>query len=204
MWATDERWEGFWLQFKWVFRWICIFDSDFYIKVWLSSVLPCIRVAYVCTGLVYIICVCACACVYQSDSLPTQQQRGVTEGLPLRWQTVWSSKICLFSLTGCQSASVFFPPLHSPCLHPSLSLFLHHFSMKWEGVGSCQHEELWHYCQRELSIVAVYQDGPLLSDCHRGAGMRCENFARFVEGEIKHGTPTDLTPLSSWYQSLRT
>lgn len=104
----------------------------FYIKIWLSSVLHCIQVAYVCTGLVYIIYVCACACVYQSDSLPTQQQRGVTEGLPLRWQTVWSSKICLFSLTGCQSASVFFPPLHSPCLHPSLSFCI---PFQWNEKG---------------------------------------------------------------------
>lgn len=80
----------------------------------------------------------------------------------------------------------FFPPLHSPSLH--LSLSLHPFPMKWEGMGSCQHEQRWHYCQRELSIVAVCRAGPLLSGCHRGAGMRCENFGGFVEGEIKHGT----------------
>lgn len=105
-------------------------------------------------GLVYINCVCAR--VYQSDSLPTQQQRGVTEGLPLRWQTVWSSKICLFSLTGCQSASVFFTPLHSPYLHPSLLFFIP-FQWNEKGWALVSMKKQSHYCQQELSIVAVYR-----------------------------------------------
>ena len=154
------------------------------------------------------VCVCVCVCVYQCDSLPTQQKRGVTEGLPSRWQTVWSSKIGIFSLTGCQSASLFFfPPLCSTSLHLSLSLSLfslHLFSMKWERMGSCQHEQRWRYCQRELSIVAVCRAGLLLSGCHRGAAMRCGKLRRICRGGNKAWHPTDLTPLSSWYQSPHT
>lgn len=130
----------------------------------------------------YNLCLCVCMCLSVWQSTYTAE---VTEGLPSWWQTVWSSKISIFSLTGCQSASLFYPtfPL---CLPPSLTP--HPFSMKWEGMGSCQHEQRWHYCQRELSIVAVCWTRPLLSGCHCGAGMRCENFGRFVKGEIKHGT----------------
>lgn len=167
----------------------------------LSSVLPCTQVAYACTGLVYINCVCAC--VYQSDSLPTQQQRGVTEGLPLRWQTVWSSKLCLFSLTGCQSASVFFTPLHSPYLHPSLPFFI---PFQWNEKGRALVSMRNSRIIVSMSCLSSQSIGlrPLLSDCHHGAMMRCENLARFVEGGKKAWQPTDLTPLSSWYQSPRT
>lgn len=102
---------------------------------------------------------------------------------------------------------VYFPQLDSGCLPFSplpLHLFLPSFSMKWEGMGFFQQEQWWLYCQHELPIVAVCQAGPLPSCCHHGAQMWWGKLWWIHCGGNKAWRPTDLTPLSSWYQTCQT
>lgn len=150
-----------------------------------------------------------CLCVYQPDSLPTEQKRGVTEGLPSRWQTVWSSKICrFFSLTGCQSASLFFF-LHLSTLSPSLppSLYLSFSAsllnvMRRDGLLS-----EWATVAL-LSAWAVYRCSVSGRTPPVGLSPWCGDemwkLRRICRGGNKAWHPTDLTPLSSWYQSPHT
>ena len=141
----------------------------------LRCVLPCIRVAR--AGLVYRICFC----VYQPDSLPTQQKKDYHWGGRLSG----AQKSVYFSwLDASQPLSL----SHLSALPTSIFgvRFLHPSLMIWEGAGSSAWGTVallsaWAVCRCSASY------GPL-SGCHRGAGMRRENFTRFVEGEIKHGS----------------
>lgn len=121
--------------------------------------------------------------VCQSDRLPTRQ-KGVTQWLPLMWQTVSSWKFCIFFLDW-KSVSLHLSPAstYSPYLHP----FGLHSLIKWETDCSHQPDKKWRYRQHELSAGAMYQSGPFVLGCHFGEGMRCENFAASVAWEIRFG-----------------
>ena len=152
------------------------------------------QVAYVCTGLLYIICVClcVCVCVYQCDSLPTQQKRGVTEGLPSRWQTVWSSKNRSFFLDWVPVSLPFFSHLSAlpPSIFLSLSLFSPCISSQWNEKGWALVSMSNGGVIVSVSCLSLQCVGPDPS-CRAVTAVRwwdAKNFVGFVEGEIKHGT----------------
>lgn len=118
--------------------------------------------------------------------------RGVTEGLPLRWQTVWSSKIFFPWLDASQPPS-FSPPLYS-LLPPSLSLFLYLVTML-SAQGTVALLSAWAVCRCSVSGWTR----PIgLSPWCRDEMWKLRQICR---GGNKAWHLTDLTPLSLWYQS---
>ena len=157
------------------------------------------QVAYVCTGLLYIICVClcvcvcVCVCVFISVTVYLHSRRGVLlKDYHRGGRLSGAQKIGLFSLTGCQSASLFFPPLCSTSLHLSLSLSL--FS---PCISSQWNEKGWALVSMSnggvivsVSCLSLQCVGPDPS-CRAVTAVQwwdAKNFVGFVEGEIKHGT----------------
>lgn len=160
--------------------------------------LPHMQLAYICMGLVYLILLCVCMCLSVWQSTYTAE-----EG------RCWSINIAVADCLELKNQSFFldlmpvslsFPtsPFYLPSSLPTLASILN--EMRKNGPLSA-----W-ATMALLSAWAVYrcslsgQSPPVGLSLWRGDEMW--KLLRICRGGNKACHPTDLTPLSSWYQSL--